>query len=526
MKGQDLPINAVLPRVMHIDLNSCFAIIEQQANRLLRGRPVGVAAYDTPRGFVLAASYEAKRQGIKLGVNVQEARAMCPGIVIMTPDPSKYREAHRRFKELMLEYTSDVTPKSIDEFVLDLSGSPILRSGQTMEQIGLQIKDKVRERLGEWVTVNIGIGPNRFLAKYAAGFNKPDGMTRIDHHNLERYFTCRTPQACVSLGSAQKQAGRCEACGGMDLVDLPGINTRYRARLQMYGIMTPLDFLHAERRVLEKVVFKSIVGYYWYLRLRGYEIDKFDSTRQTIGHQYALPHKTSDRNELGRLLMKLCEKVGRRLRKDGFTAGGIHLYLSFENYQGARSQDNSRPSRSDVADDFSASSGASRIHNTAREQQSRKSSDAPKYNNLTSSFAASQVVVAGRSGGFIGGDNLSSGRSWHRGQKLGYRLYSTDSVYRAAKGLLAVAAIWAKVRGMSITVFDLKPVNPEQLSFFETAEGSSLNGGRSFAAERHISDAVDTINNRYGEFVITPGTMMDMNGEILDRIAFGSVRDL
>jgi DNA polymerase-4 len=92
--------------------------------------------------------------------------------------------------------------------------------------------------------------------------------------------------------------------------------------------------------------------------------------------------------------------------------------------------------------------------------------------------------------------------------------------------LLAVAAIWAKVRGMSITVFDLKPVNPEQLSFFETAEGSSLHGGRSFAAERHISDAVDTINNRYGEFVITPGTMMDMHGQILDRIAFGSVRDL
>lgn len=444
MKGQDLPINAVLPRVMHIDLNSCFAIIEQQANRLLRGRPVGVAAYDTPRGFVLAASYEAKRQGIKLGVNVQEARQMCPGIVIMTPDPSKYREAHRRFKELMLEYTSDVTPKSIDEFALDLSGSPILRSGQTMEQIGLQIKDKVRERLGEWVTVNIGIGPNRFLAKYAAGFNKPDGMTRIDYRNLEQRYT------------------------DMNLVDLPGINTRYRARLQMYGIMTPLDFLHAERRVLEKVVFKSIVGYYWYLRLRGYEIDKFDSTRQTIGHQYALSHKTSDRNELGRLLMKLCEKVGRRLRKDGFTAGGIHLYLSFVNYQG----------------------------------------DGP------------------RDDGFIGGDNLSSGRSWHKGKKVGYKLYSGESVYRAAKSLLLIAHIQAKVRGMSITVFDLKPVNPEQLSFFETAEGSSLYGGRSFAAERHISDAVDTINNRYGEFVITPGTMMDMNGEVLDRIAFGSVRDL
>jgi DNA polymerase-4 len=200
------------PYIMHIDLNSCFAIIEQQANRLLRGRPVGVAAYDTPRGFVLAASYEAKRMGVKLGVNVAQAREMCPGIVILTPDPAKYREAHRRFNELLLEFTPDVVPKSIDEFVLDFSGSQFLKNQNMeygsrniegtssqpildstffipdsaysehcarMEAIGRRIKQRVKEVLGEWVTVNVGIGPNRFLAKYAAGFGKPDGMTVI-----------------------------------------------------------------------------------------------------------------------------------------------------------------------------------------------------------------------------------------------------------------------------------------------------------------------------------------------------------
>lgn len=421
---------------MHIDLNSCFAIIEQQGNRLLRGRPVGVAAYDTPRGFVLAASYEAKRNGVKLGVNVAEARVLCPGIVIMTPDPAKYREAHRRFKKLMFEYTSDVVPKSIDEFVLDLTGSPALRSGRSMEEIGLEIKEKVHERLGEAVTVNIGIGPNRFLAKFAAGFDKPDGMRRIDHRNLEATYD------------------------GMDLVDLPGINTRYRARLQSYGIMTPLDFLKADRRVLEKVVFRSIVGYYWYLRLRGYEIDKFESKRGQVGHQYALPKKTKDKDELARLLMKLCEKVGRRLRRIGMTAGGIHLYLSFMSYQELGHKDN----------------------------------------------------------GFIGGDNRRSGNSWHHGEKVGYRLYSTESVYRAAKRLLGQADIWAEVRGMSITTFDLQSVDPEQLSL--------LVDERNFTAERNISDAIDDINNRYGEFVVTPAAMMDMHGQILDRIAFGSIREL
>ena len=505
---------------MHIDLNSCFAIIEQQANRLLRGRPVGVAAYDTPRGFVLAASYEAKRMGIKLGVNVQEARAMCPGIVITTPDPAKYREAHARFKELMLEYTSDVAPKSIDEFVLDLTGSPILRSGKSMEDIGLEIKDAVRERLGEWVTVNTGIGPNRFLAKYAAGFDKPDGMTRIDWRNLENYFRCRTPQTCASfgapartaketypntvtadrsgqaknsqeagrvLGKPKKPAGRCGVCGGMDLTDLPGINTRYKRRLQAYGIMTPLDFLRADRRILEKVVFKSIVGYYWYLRLRGYEIDKFETRRSTIGHQYALPHKTFNRDELARLLMKLCEKVGRRLRKAGLTAGGIHLYLSFVSYQ-----EMSGPRNSGFIE--------------ARPEPSHQD---------------------GQSAGFSSGQAGPVQKLWwHQGEKLGYRLYSTESVYRAARSLLGRADIPYKVRGMSITTFDLAPADPEQLNLFDTVQGSTLYSQRSFRAERHISDAVDEINNRYGEFVITPATMMDMNGEILDRIAFGNMRDV
>lgn len=448
MKKSILPTNKAPARVIHIDLNSCFATIEKQANRLLRDRPVAVAAYDTPRGFIVASCYQAKAKGIKLGVNVREARALCPGIVIVTPDPAKYREAHKRFKEILLNYTSDVTAKSIDEFVLHLEGSPALRAGKSMEVISLEAKQRIYEVLGEAVTVNVGIGPNRFLAKFAAGFDKPNGMKRIDHNNLEQTYD------------------------SVDLLDLPGINTRYKARLQSYGIHTPLDFLRADRRVLEKVVFKSIVGYYWYLRLRGYEVDKYESKRGQVGHQYALPRKTKDRDELARLLMKLCEKVGRRLRRIGMTAGGIHLYLSFVNYQEAMHRDN----------------------------------------------------------GFIGGENMSSGNSWHHGEKTGYRLYSTESIYRAAKRLLAQADIWAEVRGMSITTFGLEPVDPEQISLFGTEDARTkmqdVREWHSFRAERQISDAVDEINNRYGEFVITPAAMMDMHGEILDRIAFGSVRDV
>src|SRR3989344_5884129 len=168
MNKAKLALNHARPLIMHIDLNSCFAIIEQQANPLIRYKPVAVAAYDTPGGMVLAASYEAKRLGIKLGVNVRQARELCPEVIVMIPDPAKYRNAHRRFREVLLNYTSEITPKSIDEFVIDFAGSPSLRAGRTLTDVGYEIKEKIKQSLGEYGTVNVGIGPKRFFGKLAA----------------------------------------------------------------------------------------------------------------------------------------------------------------------------------------------------------------------------------------------------------------------------------------------------------------------------------------------------------------------
>src|SRR5437660_11413156 len=115
----DLPLNYNPPRIMHIDLNSCFAIIEQQANPLLRRKPVAIAAYDTPRGAVIASSYEAKALGIKLGVNVREARLLCHDVFVLMPDPEKYFDAHKRIKQVLLNYPDTVTPKSVGDDVID-----------------------------------------------------------------------------------------------------------------------------------------------------------------------------------------------------------------------------------------------------------------------------------------------------------------------------------------------------------------------------------------------------------------------
>jgi DNA polymerase-4 len=290
---------------MHIDLNSCYAIIEQQANRLLRNKPLGVAAYTSPGGFIIASSYEAKRQGIKL-MRIRDAKEIDPSLYILAPDPEKYFDAHRRFKTVLERYTDLVTPKSIDEFIVDFQGSHAVQKGQSLVDVGYQIKKEIKEALGEYVTVNIGIAPNRFLAKVAAGLDKPDGLNVIEAQDIYNVY------------------------GQMELVDLPGINYRFERRLKAAGIHTPLDFLEANVWKLKGEVFKSIIGYYWYLRLRGHEVDSQKFPVRSFGNDFAIREWTYDREQIKRYIMKLSEKTGRRLRKHDYQSYGVYLGLAFQ----------------------------------------------------------------------------------------------------------------------------------------------------------------------------------------------------
>lgn len=406
-------INHSKPLIMHIDLNSCFATIEQQANPLLRGKPIVVAAYDTPNAFILAPSIEAKRIGIKMGMRVQDAQAIYPKVVVRTPDPPKYRDVHIKFKKIFETYSPEVTPKSIDEAIIDFR--PVENLHTDLLIVANEIKARMKSEIGEWIFCSIGIGTNMFLAKLGATFHKPDGLTLIDHTNLLDIY---------------KKA---------HLLDLNGINVRYQARLNIHGIHTPYDFFNAPQEFLHKRVFRSIVGARWYEKLRGYEADQKDFPTRSIGHQYALHKPTADPKELSRLLMKLCEKMGRRLRHKGYVARGIHVALRYRD----RSY-------------------------------------------------------------------------WHHGQTIKEDLYTTLELYRNAQFILNLQPASKPVGLMSVCSYHLSQSNDRQLSIFEDE----------IKKIHRVSDAADKINDIYGEFTVVPGMMMDMDNTILDRIAFGGVREM
>ena len=115
-----MEFNRNKPNIIHLDINSCFATIEQQANPTLRDKAIAVCAYTTPSGCILAASVTAKKLGIKTGMRVREAKLIYPKLITLLSDPPKYRFIHRKIKKILKNYSSEVIPKSIDEFVLVL----------------------------------------------------------------------------------------------------------------------------------------------------------------------------------------------------------------------------------------------------------------------------------------------------------------------------------------------------------------------------------------------------------------------
>lgn len=302
----NLAINPAVPQIMWIDLNSAFATIEQQAHQSLRHHPVAVTNRITPQCCVITASYEAKRRGVKTGMRRPEALYRCPELIFIESDPPKYNHVYNQLYKIMSSYSPNCQMKSIDEGFIDLHNTNY-DSLPAIIELGQTIKSRVQTEIGDHITINVGIGPNRFLAKMAAGLHKPDGLDVINSDNLRTIFK--------SLG----------------LEDLTGIATRYGRRLRQTNINTPLDFLDSSADYLRRHVFHSIEAEYWYRRLRGYEVDDQHTNLSQIGRQWMLDKSSSDDNYLSGCLHYLAECVGVKLRYKNKFCRGVGVWLLYNN---------------------------------------------------------------------------------------------------------------------------------------------------------------------------------------------------
>lgn len=306
--------NSAQPLVMHIDLNSCFATVEQQARPMLRGRPVAVVNRRTEHTMIVTASYEAKRAGVTLGMKLKDAKKLCPDLVGVESDPPKYRYVYHRLLDIMNDYSAHVRMKSIDEGVIDFSQASRAIRERGMEEIGYEIKQRLRDEIGVAMRCNIGIATNRFLAKTAASLHKPDGLDVITAENLRDVYA------------------------NLELTDLTGIAGRNEARLNAVGITRPLEFLDADEQLLRTMVFKSVNGTQWYQRLRGWEVDDVDYEMKTAGRQFVLDGYDMSYEQILKRLHHLCEATGKKIRSQGKVARGVQVWATTHRDKGAQEE--------------------------------------------------------------------------------------------------------------------------------------------------------------------------------------------
>lgn len=290
--------------IMYVDLNSCFATTEQQARPKLRGKPVGIVNRLAEHATIIAASIEAKALGIKVGMRIEEAKALAPNIIFAETEPSKYIYVHNKLKAILKSYSPKVVMKSIDEGLVDLSEASRETRNKTALELGNEIKERLRKEVGSYMKCNVGFASNRFLAKLAGELHKPDGLDCITKDNIHEVFS------------------------HLKLTDLPGINKKIQKRLKIYGIATPLQLLDAREDTLRVQVLGSIEGTKWYFRLRGVEVDERDDKTKSIGRQFVLPPNTKP-EEVKMRLAHLAEDVGFRLRSQDLFARGIYVWVCF-----------------------------------------------------------------------------------------------------------------------------------------------------------------------------------------------------
>lgn len=292
-------------QVLFLDMNSFFASVEQQVRPILRGKSVGVAPYTGDTGCIIAASREAKTRGVSIG-RISEAKKLCPGIIIVESRPALYMIYHEEIKKVIESFGPFYTPLSIDEFVIRLT--PREKNYQNSIKLAQNLKQAIKERIGEHLTCSIGIGPSRFLAKMAGERRKPNGLTVVQLSELKKFYS------------------------ELKLLDITGINYRTEALLNFSGIHSPLSLFNLSLPELRMIL--KHPGRLWYFRLRGYEVDDFVTKSKTIGHSHVLPPEYRSKNGALSVIRKLIFKAGFRLRKEGYWACGVSAAISFFNDSG------------------------------------------------------------------------------------------------------------------------------------------------------------------------------------------------
>ena len=286
--------------IIHLDMDAFYASVEQLDHPAYRGKPVVVGADPRGgkgRGVVAACSYEARPFGIKSAMPISRAYWLCPRAIYVRPRFDRYAEMSDRIFAILRDYTDVVEPLSIDEAFLDVTASQRLFG--PAEAIGQTLKARIRSELG--LVASIGLAPNKFLAKVASDLGKPDGFVVVAL-GKERAFLDPLP-----------------------ISRLWGVGPKTEARLQRLGLQTIGRIAQTPVETLEAML--GGAGRDLWELANGMDDREVvpEQEAKSIGAETTFEKDTDDREEIRRTILELSDRVGRRLRREGYLAGGVTL---------------------------------------------------------------------------------------------------------------------------------------------------------------------------------------------------------
>ncbi len=291
-------------KIIHIDMDAFYASVEQRDHKEWIGKPVVVGGPPNSRGVVCAASYEARKYGVRSAISCYQAFQLCPSAIFTPPRFEVYRQVSKEIKEIFLEYTDLVEPLSLDEAYLDVTENK--KNIQHASKIAREIREKVNEKTG--LTCSAGVAQNKFLAKMASEKNKPNGLHVVlpeDEHSF---------------------------LSELSLSKFFGIGKKTFEKMQTRGWTYGRDLFLVKEEELIKLFGK--MGRYYYQIVRGIDERPVIPYRdpKSVGVENTF-HKDSD--EYGFLISTLetiSNEVARRLSKKNRSGKTITVKIKFSDF--------------------------------------------------------------------------------------------------------------------------------------------------------------------------------------------------
>ena len=295
----ELPIR----KIIHIDMDAFYASVEQLDNPELKGKPVAVGG-GGPRGVISAASYEARKFGVKSAMSGVMARRNCPELIFVRPRFDRYAEISKKSRAIFLEYTDKVEPLSLDEAYLDVTKNKIGNPSATL--IAKEIRNRIFNELG--LTASAGISINKFIAKVASDINKPNGQKTVNPEDVLNFLEA------------------------LDIRKFYGIGKVTAEKMYSKGIFNGKDLKARSMDYLERYFGKSGKSYYFIVRgIHNSEV-KPNRTRKSLAAERTFSENLSSEIFMMERLEHIADEVSRRLKKSQLSGKTVTLKIKYSDF--------------------------------------------------------------------------------------------------------------------------------------------------------------------------------------------------